>query len=97
LRQPAAPNKTDKTETNNKNDIDPLAENLDLSSLREGLERALTCREGTKPYNTRATITKWIRRNGRTRKDTTKHDGGYSRTRRSDLFENNSNPEPGAD
>jgi len=29
-------------ETNNENDIDPLAENLDLSSLGEGLERALT-------------------------------------------------------
>jgi len=28
-------------ETNNQNDIDPLAENLDLSSLGEGLERAL--------------------------------------------------------
>jgi len=42
LCQPAVPNKTDKTETNNENDIDPLAENLDLSSLGEGLERALT-------------------------------------------------------
>jgi len=29
-------------ETKNENDIDPLAENLDLSSLGEGLERALT-------------------------------------------------------
>ena len=29
-------------ETNNQNDIDPLAENLDLSSLGEGLEEALT-------------------------------------------------------
>jgi len=36
LRQP------DKTETNNENNIDPLAENLDLSLLGEGLERALT-------------------------------------------------------
>jgi len=33
---------TDKTETNNENDIDPLAENLNLSSLGEELERALT-------------------------------------------------------
>ena len=31
----------DKTETNNENDIDILAENLDLSSLGEGLENAL--------------------------------------------------------
>jgi len=29
-------------ETNNENDIDPLAENIDISSLTEGLERALT-------------------------------------------------------
>jgi len=33
---------TDKTETNNENDIDHLAENLDLPSLGEALERAST-------------------------------------------------------
>jgi len=39
----------DKTETNNENDIDPLAENLDLSSLEEGLKRALTAEKAPSP------------------------------------------------
>jgi len=41
--------RTDKTETNNENDIDPLAENVDLSSLQEGLERALTEQRAPSP------------------------------------------------
>ena len=64
---------------------------------RRRTRKGLNGREATKPYNTRTTSTKWIRRNGRTRKDTTKHNRGYSRTRRSDLFGNNPAPEPGAD
>jgi len=54
-------------------------------------------RQGTKPYNTRATITEWIRRNRRTRKDQTKHNGDYSRIRQSDILGNNTNSGPGAD
>ena len=64
---------------------------------RRRTRKGLDGREGTKPYNTRATITKLIRRNKKTRKDTTKHDGGYSRTRRNDLIRDNPDPEPRAD
>jgi len=42
LRQPVAPNKQTKWRPTTKNDIDPLAQNLDLSLPAEGLERALT-------------------------------------------------------
>jgi len=64
---------------------------------RRRTRKGLNGREGTKPYNTRATITERVRRNRRTREDTTKHDGGYSRTRRSDILGNNPDPEPGTD
>jgi len=57
--------------------------------------KGLNVREGTKPYNTRATITQWIRTNRRTRNHTTKDDGCYSRTRRNNLLGNNPDPEPG--
>jgi len=42
LRQPRTTYQTEKTETNDENNTDPLAENLGLSALGEGLERALT-------------------------------------------------------
>jgi len=62
---------------------------------RRSTRKGLNGREGTKPYNTRATITNWIRRSRRTRKDTTKHDSGYSRARRGDILANNTDPKPG--
>jgi len=64
---------------------------------RRRTRKALNGREGTKPYNTRATITNWIRGNRRTRKATTKHNGSYSRTRRSYILGNNPDPKPGTD
>jgi len=60
---------------------------------RKGLNR----RECTKPYNTRATVAKWMRTNWGTRKDTTKHDGDYSSTRSCDILRNNTDPEPETD
>jgi len=64
---------------------------------RRGTGKGLNGGEGTKPYNTRATITNWIRRNRRTGKDTTKYDGGYSRPRGSNLLGSNPDPEPRTD
>jgi len=46
------------------------------------------------PYNTRAIITKRIRRNRRTRKEMKKYNGGDSRTRGYDRLGDNPNPEP---
>jgi len=49
LRQPSSTSQTDKTKTNDENHIDPLVENLDLSLLGEGLERALTEQRAPSP------------------------------------------------
>jgi len=59
--------------------------------------KGLNGREDTKPYNTRANITNWIIRKSTTRKETTKHDGSYSRASRSDTLGNNPDSEPGTD
>jgi len=61
------------------------------------IRKALDSREDTKPYNPITTITKQIRRNRKTRKYTTKHNGSYSRTRRNDVLRNNSDPKSRTD
>jgi len=64
---------TAKTETNNEKDIDPLAENLDLSSLGEGLERALTEERAPSPTTPEPPLTSGseeTEEQGRTRRKT---------------------------
>jgi len=87
LPQPAAPNKQVKRRPTTKTTWTPSGKSrpfITSTRIRKGLEGS----EGTKPYNTRATITKQIRRNRSTWNDTTKYDGGYSRTRRSNILAN---------
>ena len=93
---PAAPNRQKKRGPATKPHQPPSGKSRSFIT-RARIGKGLDGRDGTESYNTRATITKWIRRNRGTRKDTAKHDGGCNKTGRNSGLQPDTGPKSGTD